>query len=143
MEAVEWKLPEYSRGTLGEREFKKEIRQTILEYFDSKDVAKVGRIVRKLGPLKDEREGELVRKIYTFAMERSGAECELKLKLIVYLRAHEKIDTAAVARDFGQLYAGMEDLILDVPDAKEMAKSFVVQAKERDLLPKGWEPGQE
>lgn len=141
LEDVEKKNPEFARAHIGEREFKNELKQTILEYFDAKDKDEVRRIVQDLQPLGDERAGELVRKVCTFAMERSGVECDLALDLLCFLQLHEELECTQIAAGFEQLHANMDDLVLDVPDAWEMTQSFVRQARERKVLPAGWEPG--
>merc|ERR1712151_281605 len=141
LEEVEKKFPEFARRGLGEKDFKAELRQTILEYFDSNDKDEVRRVVQELQPLGDERAGELVRKLCIFAMERSGYECELAIELLASLRKDEEIDCTQLSQGFDQIYARMDDLILDVPDAPEMLQSFVVQARQKQLLPAGWEPG--
>eukprot|EP00401_Gymnodinium_catenatum_P015268 CAMPEP_0117510034 /NCGR_PEP_ID=MMETSP0784-20121206/27782_1 /TAXON_ID=39447 /ORGANISM="" /LENGTH=480 /DNA_ID=CAMNT_0005305659 /DNA_START=99 /DNA_END=1541 /DNA_ORIENTATION=+ len=141
LEEVERKFPEYTRAHIGEQDFKAELRQTILEYFDANDKDEVRKVVQEMQPLGDERAGELVRKVCVFAMERSGEECDLALNLLEFLHKHEEIESLQLAAGFEQIYERMDDLILDVPDALEMVESFVRQARQRQLLPKGWEPG--
>ena len=62
----------------------------ILEYFCSGDQAEFGRCIRELTPLSPAQSAELVRKIMVFAMERTAHECELSLKLLVWIMRNEE-----------------------------------------------------
>lgn len=138
LDDIQRRTPEYSKRHLGTTEFKKELQTMILEYFHSGDEEEFGRCIREIAPLTEQQGGELVRKVMVFAMERSGTHCELALKLLVWLTRHEEIDTHVVCSGFKQMYALMPDLLLDVPDAHEMAQSFVVEAKKNALLEEDW-----
>merc|ERR1719367_2618867 len=106
----------------------------ILEYFNSGDEAEFGRCIRELAPLRPEQSAELIRKIMTLAIERSGRECEMALRLLVWLSRNEELDAGTVARGFDDLYVRMPDLVLDVPDAEDMARAFVVEARKAKIL---------
>lgn len=134
------RTPEYSKKNLGVAQFKRELQNMILEYFLSGDEVEFGRCVSELAPLSPEQSAELVRKVMMLAMERSGSECELGLKLLVWLCRREEIDEDAIEMGFDELYSRMPDLLLDVPDAREMALSFVVEARKARLLREGWQP---
>mmetsp|Transcript_84787 Transcript_84787/g.245145 ORF Transcript_84787/g.245145 Transcript_84787/m.245145 type:complete len:503 (-) Transcript_84787:74-1582(-) len=138
LDAAQRRTPEYCKKHLGTLEFKKELNTMILEYFNSGDEEEFGRCVRDLAPLTEERSAELIRKIMTLAMERSGKECEAALKLLVGLCRHEEIAEEALEAGFNDLYSRMPDLLLDVPDAHEMARSFVVEAKKANVLRRDW-----
>lgn len=133
------RTPEYSKKHLGTSQFKTELQNMILEYFNSGDQAEFARCVCELAPLSNEQSSELVRKVMLFAMERSGAECELALQLLVHLCRQEEIDGDHVEGGFDELYERMPDVMLDVPDAREMALSFVVEAKKALILRDDWE----
>jgi hypothetical protein len=140
IDTVQRRTPEYSKRHLNTAEFKRELQTTILEYFSSGDEAEVGRCISELSPLSAAQSAELIRKIMVLAMERSGAECEMALKLIVWLCRQEEIDADAVEAGFDELYERMSDLVLDVPDAPDMSISFVVEAKKMRVLTENWTP---
>lgn len=139
IDSTQRRTPEYSKRHLTTAEFKKELETMILEYFNSGDEAEVGRCITELSPLSAGQSAEVIRKIMFFAMERSGAECELALKLIVWLVRQEELDVDAVEAGFDEMYDRMADLVLDVPDARDMARAFVVEAKKARVLPVDWE----
>jgi len=141
IDSTQRRTPEYSKRHLTTTEFKRELQTMILEYFNSGDEAEVGRCVSELSPLSAAQSAEVIRKIMVFAMERGGSECELALKLIVWLCRQEELDVDAVEAGFDEMYDRMSDTILDVPDARDMARSFVVEAKKGRVLPADWEPG--
>lgn len=144
LEGTQRKTPEYSKKNLGTAQLKREFHTMILEYLNSGDEVEFGRCIRELAPLSPEQSAELIRKIMVFAMERSGSECELALRLLVWLCRHEELDSAAIEGGFNDLYARMPDLLLDVPDAEDMARSFVVEAKKAKVLRRSWpEPEEE
>lgn len=132
------RTPEYSKKNLDPVHFKRELQTMILEYFNSGDEAEFGRCVREMAPLSAEQSSELIRKVMAFAMERSSKECELSLRLMVFLNRHEELTGDAVEQGFNEMYTRMPDLLLDVPDAREMARSFVVEAKRLGVLGEDW-----
>jgi len=138
IDAAQKRIPESSKKELGTVEFKREINTMILEYFNCWDQQEFARCVRDLAPLSDERGAELVRKIMHLAMERSGNECEQVLGLLVFLRRDNEITASIFELGFNALYKVMPDIILDVPDAQEMAQAFVVEAKKAGVLPESW-----
>jgi len=142
IDSVKRRTPEYSKRHLTTTEFKRELQTIITEYFNSSDTAEVGRCISELSPLSAAQSAEVIRKIMVLAMERSGSECELALKLIVWLCRQEELDDDAVENGFDEMYQRMPDVILDVPDARDMARSFVVEAKKSGVLPVDWEPDQ-
>lgn len=138
LDSVQRRTPEYCKRHLDVAHFKKELQTMILEFFNSGDEAEFGRCVRELAPLSEEKSAELIRKIMVLAMERSGQECEMALKLLVWLHRHEELNSAMIEKGFDDMYKKMDDLVLDVPDAVEMARSFVVEAKKAKVLRRGW-----
>lgn len=138
LDAAQRRTPEYCKKHLGIAQFKQELHTMIIEFFNSGDEAEFGRCVRELAPLSEERSAELIRKIMTVAMERSGADCEQALRLLVWLCRHEEISAEALEAGFDDLYRRMPDLLLDVPDAQEMARAFVVEAQKAKVLRPGW-----
>lgn len=134
------RTPEYSKKHLGTNKFKLELQSMILEYFNSSDEAEFCRCVSELAPLSPAQSAELVRKVMLLGMERSGGDCELAVKLLVRLARDEEIQADGFEAGFDELYARMPDIVLDVPDAREMSKSFVVEAKKAELLRHDWVP---
>jgi|Transcript_43510 hypothetical protein len=143
LDSVQRRTPEYCKRHLDTSHFKRELQTMILEFFNSGDEAEFGRCVRELAPLSEEKSAELIRKVMTLAMERSGAECELALKLLVWLHRHEELDSYMIEKGFDDMYSRMEDIMLDVPDANEMAQSFVVEAKKANVLRLSWPEAEE
>lgn len=138
LDAVQRKTPEYSKKHLSTAAFKNEIKAMILEYFNSGDTAEFGRCIREITPLTPAQSAELVRKIMVFAMERSGSECEMALTLLVYIARNEELETKDIENGFDDMYRNMPDILLDVPDAEEMARSFVVEAMKHKVLRESW-----
>jgi len=138
LDTVQRRTPEYCKRHLDTSHFKRELQTMILEFFNSGDSEEFGRCVRELAPLSEEKSAELIRKIMTLSMERSGAECEMALKLLVWLHRHEELDSFMIEKGFNDMYSRMDDIVLDVPDANEMAQSFVVEAKKNKVLRRGW-----
>lgn len=138
LDAAQKKTPEYSKKMLGPAQFKREIHGMIQEYFESGDCEEVGRLVRELSPLTATQCAEIVRKLMTFAMERSGKDCEAALELLIWMQRQEELTSLHVEQGFDDLYSKMDDLLLDVPDAREMAKSFVVETKKAGILRSDW-----
>jgi hypothetical protein len=138
------RTPEFSKKHFGTSQFKTEVQTMILEYFNSGDESEIGRCVRELQPLAPGQSAELIRKLMKFAIERSGHECEMALKLLIWLCRHEELDEGAMARGIDDLYDKMPDLLLDVPDAEDMARAFVVEAKKAKILHGEWpEPAEQ
>jgi len=132
------RTPEYTKKHLGTTQFKQELQTMILEYFNSGDEAEFGRCCSELAPLAPSQSAELVRKVMALAIERTGNECQMALKLLVFLCRNEELGESAIEAGFNELYGRMSDLTLDVPDAREMAQTFVVEAKKTEILYEAW-----
>lgn len=138
LDDVHRRTPEYSKRHLGTAQFKGEIQTMIKEYFDSSDEAEVARCVRELAPLSPERSSELVRKLLVLAMERTSSERDLALRLLTFLVRDGELDIDAIERGFDEMYTRMAEILLDVPNAEDLAQSFVAEAKENRLLGLDW-----
>jgi len=144
LDACQRRTPEHFKKHLGTTQFKAEIKDMILEFYNSGDEGEFGRCVSELTPLSNERSAELVRKIMSMAMERSGSDCEQALRLLICITRNEEISMDALELGFNDLYRQMPDLLLDVPDAEEMAQAFVVEAKKAKVLRSSWpDPAEE
>jgi len=138
LDSTQRRSPEHFKKHLSTLQFKKEIQMMILEFFNSGDENEFGRCVCDLAPLSDERSAELIRKVMTTAMERNGKDCEQALYLLTWLTRREEISSEALELGFDDLYRHMPDILLDVPDAEDMARSFVVEAKKAKVLREFW-----
>lgn len=130
--------PEFFKKHLGTAKFKQEVQEMIQEFFNSGDEAEFGRCVSDLAPFTEERSAELIRKVMTMAMELSGTACEQALRLLIWLCRHEEISSEELERGFDDLHRRMPDILLDVPDAEDMARAFVVEAKKAKVLRQTW-----
>lgn len=139
LDATKRKTPEFSKRNLDTAQFKQEVQTMILEFFNSGDKVEFSRCVSDMAPLTQDQSAELLRKLMTLSMERGGSECVAALELITKLHRTEEVDEGAVERSLDELYARMSDITLDVPDAQEMAQSFVVEAKKEEILRQEWE----
>ena len=70
---IQRKTPEYSKRHLSTTQFKTELKNMILEYFNSHNEVEFERCVSELAPLSAEQSAELVRKVATCFCVR---ECE-------------------------------------------------------------------
>ena len=111
----------------------------IIEFFDSADKAEFTRRIRELAPLPAARGATIIRKIMQLAMEHSTAECESAVGLMLNLCHEEEITEDVIEMGFDEMYRMMTDILLDVPDAREMAKAFVVEAQKVGILGQTWE----
>ncbi|CEL99197.1 unnamed protein product [Vitrella brassicaformis CCMP3155] len=118
--------------------FKEELHTTILEYFDSLEKDEALRCVKEMD-LAPPQAAELVRKTISLAMERSGRECEAALGLISHLKDAKELHADDIIRGFNDTADRLHELKLDVPDAPDMLKSFVVQGIEQEILPRRFE----
>jgi len=138
LKQVQRKTPEYSKRHLETKEFKGEIQSMILEYFNSGDESEFGSCVRELAPLAPDRSAELVRKLMVLAMERSPSECDMATRLLVWLSRNEELDVDSIERGFDDLFAKLPEIALDVPAAKDLANSFVKEAKYAKIVGLDW-----
>lgn len=124
LQAIEKKMPDYFKKYLGMADTKYELKVMILEYFDSGDKVEVAHLIREMD-LSPRIAGEVVRKIMMYSMERSGVECEDAVALLNHLvNVEQELSRDAIAEGFRQLYHGLDDFCLDVPDAREMTEVF-------------------
>jgi len=127
--------PMHSRRVWGsgdERQFRTEVREAILEYFDSGSAHELGRIVEELH-LTDIEQARFMRKLMVTGMER--AEVEAALDAIAALLGRcWTLDEVRMA--FEQLRDVAQDLVLDVPRCREYTTDLVAAAVGRGLLEK-------
>jgi len=126
--------PMHSRRTWGAgdaRQFRTEIRQAILEYFDSKSIDELAQIVQELH-LNEKEQAQFMRKMMITGMER-------KEQPAVALDAVEALIGLCwfkneVGDAFVQLRQSSNDLALDVPNCAEGINELIAMAVARGLL---------
>jgi len=138
IDGTQRRTPEYHKRFLGTHQFKLEIQTMILEYFNGGDKEEFGRCVRELQPLPTDKSSELIRKVMTFAMERSATDRENALSLLVWLNHQDEMDAEAIEAGFDDMYLKLPDVMLDVPDAEAMAKAFVDGTQSAKVLRAEW-----
>ena len=109
--------------------FKKELQLAISEFFDSHDA---GEFVRLLSEWEMDacRAGEIVRKLLVSAMEKTGAECQLVVKLLIKAVKEEKLlSMDDLISGFTQIEHRIDDIKLDIPDVQSMLTSFAHRLK--------------
>lgn len=114
------------------KEFKQAVEDLLEEYWASGDVAEVARVMREMDlPLYDHF---FVKKALTRAMDKHDREREMTSMLLSALYS-EVIAPDQMLKGFGSLVDALDDLTLDVPDALDLASTFIARAVVDDVLP--------
>ncbi|GAQ81206.1 MA3 domain-containing protein [Klebsormidium nitens] len=79
---------------------------------------------------------EVVKKALILAMEK---QTERLLALLAEAAAQGLISTSQIVKGFGRVYDALDDLMLDIPNARTLLEGFVGKAKEGGWLPAGFE----
>lgn len=129
------KTPMHSRrvwGTGDIRQFRKEFQETILEYFDSRSTDELALIVQELH-LSEEEQSQFVRKLLVAGMERGEPDVALDAvaELLDYCWSKREVGKA-----FQQMRDIAQDLMLDLPNCRELTDDLVRTAAGRGLLDK-------
>ncbi len=96
-------------------EFKIRVSDCILEYFDSADADEV---IRSIEEMKcKEYHPEVVKKAISLSLDKNPKERELVSKLLTYLHPFP-LDDFDVEKGFEILLESLEDLCIDIPDAR-------------------------
>jgi len=111
-------FPEHYRKSARGRDFKREVRTMLLEFYDSKDAGETKRILQELSMTK-QMSAEFVRKVIYFGLERSVEDGQEGMKLLSFLMKHEELTEEDVKRGFEELEAMLPDLQLDLPQLGE------------------------
>lgn len=125
--------PMHSRrmwGSGDSRQFRTEIRQAILEYFDSRSVEELAQIVQELH-LNEKEQAEFIRKLMTIGIERKeppNATLDVVESLLGVCWFKTEVSDA-----FVQLRERSSDLALDVPHCLQSINDLLVQAMARGL----------
>jgi hypothetical protein len=119
-------------GTGDARQFREEVRQSILEYFDSGSLQELARIVEELH-LSEPEQTSFLRKLMVTGMERGDPDTALDAVAGLLGRCWT-LDQVRSA--FEQLRDVAEDLVLDFPRCRESTTDLVWAAVGRGLLDK-------
>lgn len=113
-------------------EFKIRVSDCILEYFDSADADEV---IRSIEEMKcKEYHPEVVKKAISLSLDKNPKERELVSKLLTYLHPFP-LDDFDVEKGFEILLDSLEDLCIDIPDAKTMSGCFLARAIVDEVIP--------
>lgn len=113
-------------------EFKIQLLECLKEYFDSCDADEVIRTLLELNCQEYHR--EIVKKAISLAMDKGPRERELTSRLLTSLHPTPMSDKD-MELGFEALLDSLDDLSMDVPDAKTMAASFLARAVVDEVLP--------
>lgn len=126
--------PMHSRRIWGagdSRQFRKEVRQAILEYFDSKSIDELAQIVQELH-LNEKEQAQFMKKLMITGMERKEPPAVVldPIAALLNLCWFQK----EVSDAFVQLRESSIDLALDFPHCRESIDRLIGVAVARDLL---------
>jgi len=126
--------PMHSRRIWGagdSRQFRKEVRQAILEYFDSKSIEELAQIVQELH-LNEKEQAQFMKKLMITGMERKEPPAVTldPIAALLNLCWFQK----EVSDAFVQLRESSSDLVLDFPHCRESIDALIGAAVARDLL---------
>eukprot|EP00565_Helicotheca_tamesis_P007382 CAMPEP_0185727044 /NCGR_PEP_ID=MMETSP1171-20130828/2838_1 /TAXON_ID=374046 /ORGANISM="Helicotheca tamensis, Strain CCMP826" /LENGTH=462 /DNA_ID=CAMNT_0028395525 /DNA_START=189 /DNA_END=1577 /DNA_ORIENTATION=+ len=113
-------------------EFKIRISDAIREYFDSADADEV---VRGIEEMKcQDYHPEVVKRAVSVSLDKGPRERELISRLLTCLHPYPLADQDLEA-GFELLLDSLDDLCIDIPDAKSMIGSFLARAVVDEVLP--------
>lgn len=113
-------------------EFKIRTSDAIREYFDSSDFHEVVRCIDELKCR--EYHPEVVKRAISLGLDAQPRERELVSRLLACLHPNPLTD-GEMELGFGMVLDCIEDLIIDIPDAKAMIGSFLARAVIDEVLP--------
>lgn len=113
-------------------EFKIRLAESIKEYFDSADADEV---IRSIEEMKcKEYHAEVVKRAISLSLDEGPRERELVSRLLTYLHPYPLGD-ADVDKGFEILLDSLDDLSIDIPDAKTIIGNFLARAIVDEVLP--------
>lgn len=130
---VQRQTPKLSRRDWGSgdiKQFREEVWQTILEYFDSKSVEELAQVVEELR-LTEEEQVKFVRKMLVAGMEHAEPVAALDAVEELMGRSWSK---EVVRKAFEQLREIDVDLVLDLPHCRKQTDDLFQAAAMRGLL---------
>mmetsp|Transcript_30295 Transcript_30295/g.62686 ORF Transcript_30295/g.62686 Transcript_30295/m.62686 type:complete len:483 (-) Transcript_30295:466-1914(-) len=113
-------------------EFKLRVSDIVREYFDSSDVDEVVRCIDELKCR--EYHPEVVKRAVSLGLDAGPRERELVSRLLACLHP-VPLREEEMEAGFEVLLDGVDDLVMDVPDAKAMVGSFLARAVVDEVLP--------
>ncbi|KAI8472184.1 MAG: armadillo-type protein [Monoraphidium minutum] len=113
--------------------YKREIATVCDEYYSSGDVQDVANSLDELGAA-GSMAHYFVKRLVTLALDRKDREREMASVLLSSLYG-EVISADQMQKGFWRLADGLDDTLLDVPDAVDMLSLFVARAVVDDILP--------
>lgn len=114
------------------QEFKIRLGDAIHEYFDSADADEVVRTIQEMRC--KEYHAEVVKKTISLSLDKGPRERELISRLLTCLHPLP-LDDDDVDAGFENLLDSLEDLSIDIPDAKVIVGSFLARAIVDEVLP--------
>lgn len=112
-------------------EFKLRVSDAIREYFDSSDEEEVVRCIDEMKCR--EYHPEVVKRAVSLGLDEGPRERELISRLLASLHPNPLSDEE-MERGFELLLDSMDDLVIDIPDAKAMVGSFLARAVVDEVL---------
>lgn len=113
-------------------EFKLQISESIKEYFDSNDADEV---LRTIAELKCQQyHSEVVKRVISSSLDEGPRERELISRLLTCLHPSPLSDVE-MERGFEILLDSLDDLVIDIPDAKVIVGCFLARAIVDEVLP--------
>lgn len=107
---------------LTQMEFKARIADAVKEYFDSADADEVIRTIAEL-KCKDYHV-EIVKKVVSLSLDKGSRERELISRLLTCLHPYP-LEDEDLMKGFDLLLDSLDDLEIDIPDAKVRSISFL------------------
>lgn len=113
-------------------EFKIRVSDSIKEYFDSADADEV---IRSIEETKcKEYHAEVVKRAISLSLDEGPRERELVSRLLTYLHPYP-LDDSDVEKGFEILLDSLEDLSIDIPDARTITGCFLARAIVDEVIP--------
>jgi len=134
---VQRETPMHSRRAWGSgdaRQFRSEVRDAVLEYFDARSLDELAQIVDELH-LSDKEQAHFLQKMLVIGMEQGQSSVALDAIQGLMGTCWSK-DVVQAA--FDRLRDIAQDLVLDIPHCREHTTALVAEAVTRNLLDKSY-----
>lgn len=113
-------------------EFKIRVSESIKEFFDSADADEVIRGIQEMKC--KEYHPEVVKRAISLSLDEGPRERELISRLLTSLHPIP-LEDADVSKGFDILLDSLDDLVIDIPDAKSIVGCFLARAIVDEVLP--------
>lgn len=114
------------------QEFKIRVGEAVREYFNSADCDEFIRSVEEMQC--KEYHPEIIKKVISLSLDEGPRERELTSRLLTYLHPYPLKDEN-MDKGFELLLDSLDDLSIDIPDAKSMVGCFLARAIVDEVLP--------